>query len=286
GQVFLDGNQIFYHMITNPENSQLKGSMRHFYEKLLTPVINTYNELGVNAVYAPVNDIVAENKKVSGNGAATLGDSRILTGNFILSFPSKEMSKVLRVPDEKFRDKIAQSLDERVGSFQSLTGSIPETDVVIDAFTKHFQSDLGVELIQVEMTPELKGKLNQLNQLYKTSEWMYENSNKSQNLRAVKIMGGVFVCESMIKTNGGLIKGIFVLDNNKITDANLTGDISVDPIDGLSILERKLVGQEVGSEGLRSELTGLLSQLDMPGVTVDELMTLITQAAQSHKENQ
>ena len=113
-------------MITNPNHPKLSGTIAEYYKILLTPVVSTYRAQGLEAVYEPINDIVANNKKISGNGAATLGNSRILTGNFILSFPSQEMAQVLRVPDEKFRDKVAQSLEDRVGSFESLIGKKPE----------------------------------------------------------------------------------------------------------------------------------------------------------------
>ncbi|MFV2014645.1 MAG: hypothetical protein ACC656_04415 [Candidatus Heimdallarchaeota archaeon] len=284
GQVFLDGDQIFYHMITDVNNDQLKGPMRHFYEKLLDPVVTTYNDLGIDAKYAPVNDIVAEGKKVSGNGAATHGNSRILTGNFILSFPSKEMSKVLRVPDEKFRDKIAQSLDERVGSFMSLKGSMPDTDDLISRFTKNFENSLDINLVEVTLPQTTKDKMEELRSLYNTNDWKYEIGRRSSNLRAVKIKGDSFVSEAMHKAPGGLLKGIIVTDNNVISDVTLYGDVSVDPMDGLTILGKSLVGVSTDTASLSSAITSSLSNIDMPGVSVDDLVELIRKAALSHAE--
>ena len=63
------------------------------------------------AEYKPVNDIIANGRKVSGNGAAEINDMVVLVGNFILEFANYEtMSKSLRVPDEKFRDKVFETL--------------------------------------------------------------------------------------------------------------------------------------------------------------------------------
>ena len=285
GQVFLDGQQVFYHPITNPDNKHIGSNVADFYKTLLAPVVTTYRDFGVNAEYSPINDIVAGSKKISGNGAATLGNSRILTGNFILNFPSVEMSKVLKVPDEKFRDKVAKSLEERMGSFSTLTGSAPHPDKLVSKYLENFQSQLNVEFESVKMPQVLIDKMTELNQLYRTNDWKYELTNKSNTLRAVKIKGSVFVAESMVKAPGGLIKGIFVIDNHQITDVALSGDVSVDPMDALLILEKRLKGLKIDKEQLESTLTPLVSDLDMPGVATTDLSTLILNAAMSHKES-
>jgi lipoate-protein ligase A len=285
GQVFLDGNQVFYHMITNPQNSQLAGSTETFYQKLLQPVVATYQELDVPAAYSPINDIVARGKKISGNGAATLGNSRILTGNFILSFPSKEMSKVLRVPDEKFRDKVAQSLEERVGSFESLTGNKPSTDNLINTFCSNCQETLDIELVPIELANAITKRMNELNTTYRTDEWKFALHGKSSQLRAVKIKGDVFVSESIIKTAAGLLKGIFVFEDKIIKDLTLRGDVSVDPIDGLNIIEQDLIGSSVDQSHLSSVVNQTLAKLDAPGINADDILNLVKSAAGLHKES-
>lgn len=285
GQVFLDGQQVFYHPITDPNNKSLGSNVADFYRILLAPVVQTYNDFGVKAEYSPINDIIAGSKKISGNGAATLGNSRILTGNFIFDFPAVEMSKVLRVPDEKFRDKVAKSLEERMGSFKSITGSIPAFDDLVNKYLENFQSSLNIELESIPVPQVLTDKMKELNDLYRTDEWKYELTNKSNSLRAVKIKGSVFVAESMIKAPGGLLKGVFVFDNNQITDVSLTGDVSIDPMDGLNILEKRLNGLTVEKQGLEQKIAGLVTDLDIPGVVPNDISSLILQAALRHAES-
>ena len=116
--------------------------------------------------------------------------------------------------------------------------------------------------------------MKELNDLYRTDKWKYELTNKSNTLRAVKIKGSVFVAESIIKAPGGLLKGVFVFDNNQVTDASLTGDVSVDPMDGLIILAKRLNGLTVEKQSL-----------DMPGVAPSDIASLILQAALRHAES-
>jgi lipoate-protein ligase A len=72
--------------------------------------------------FKPVNDIIANGRKISGNGAAEIGDTQVLVGNFIVNFNFEMMSKVLRVPDEKFRDKVFKTLSENLTTIPRETG--------------------------------------------------------------------------------------------------------------------------------------------------------------------
>ena len=144
---------------------------------------------------------------------------------------------------------------------------------------------LNIEFEVAHIPQVLSDKMIELNNLYRTEDWKYELTNKSNTLRAIKIKGSVFVAESMIKAPGGLIKGVFIFDNNQVTDVALTGDVSVNPMDGLNILEDRLKGLTIEKESLEEKLASCISGLDMPGVSTTDLSKLILNAALSHKES-
>ena len=111
GAVYLDGNQIFYQIVLHHDHPLAQGDKSTFYQRLLEPVAQCYNDLGVPARYRPVNDVVtAEGRKIAGTGAAEIGDCIVLVGNLIADFDYQTMVRVLRVPDEKYRDKVFQSM--------------------------------------------------------------------------------------------------------------------------------------------------------------------------------
>jgi hypothetical protein len=91
----------------------------------LQPVIDTFRQFGVTAEYKPINDIVNNGRKISGTGAAQVDEMLILVGNFIQDFNYEIMSKCLRAPDEKFRDKVHKTMYENLTTFLRETGSIP-----------------------------------------------------------------------------------------------------------------------------------------------------------------
>ncbi len=127
GAVYLDGEQLFFQLIMRKDRPEVPENIAAFYRKFLGPVIETYREFGVDAEYKPVNDIIANGRKVSGTGAAEINDMIILVGNFIMDFDYETMSKCLRVPDEKFRDKVFKTLQENLSTIKRETGKVPAT---------------------------------------------------------------------------------------------------------------------------------------------------------------
>ncbi|MFX0094043.1 MAG: biotin/lipoate A/B protein ligase family protein, partial [Candidatus Hodarchaeota archaeon] len=99
GAVYLDDGQLFYQFMTYSGTDQIPLQVGSYYEFLLKPVVQTYRELGVEARYAPVNDIVTLNQqKISGNGAGVIEKVQILTGNIIFEFDFEKMARILKVP--------------------------------------------------------------------------------------------------------------------------------------------------------------------------------------------
>ena len=125
GAVYLDRGQLFYQFVLRRDNPLVPPTKEAFYRTFLGPVIETFHDFGVAAEFKPVNDIVAHARKISGNGAAEIEDLVVLVGNFILDFNFEMMSRVLRVPDEKFRDKVYKTLRENLTTITRETGGRP-----------------------------------------------------------------------------------------------------------------------------------------------------------------
>lgn len=86
GAVYLDRGQLFYQLVIRADRPDVPAVKKAFYRKFLGPVVETFQELGVDTHFKPVNDIVVNNRKISGNGAAKINDMMILVGNFLIDF--------------------------------------------------------------------------------------------------------------------------------------------------------------------------------------------------------
>jgi len=80
GGVYLDNDQLFYQLVIHKDSPLAPQDKASFYRKFLQPPIDTYREIGIAAEYKPVNDIVTNNRKISGNGAGEIGDFLVLVG--------------------------------------------------------------------------------------------------------------------------------------------------------------------------------------------------------------
>jgi lipoate-protein ligase A len=144
GAVYLDGHQIFYQIVLHKDHPLAQRGKTAFYQRLLQPVADTYTDRGVPARYRPVNDVItAEGRKIAGTGAATIGDYVILVGNLIADFDYQTMARVLRVPDEKFRDKVFKSIQENLTTLKRELGRLPTWDEMAGPLIRRFESVLG-----------------------------------------------------------------------------------------------------------------------------------------------
>jgi lipoate-protein ligase A len=274
GAVYLDGNQIFYQIVLHKDNPLAQGDKLEFYQRLLQPVADTYTELGVPATYRPVNDLVTkEGRKISGNGAATMGDYFVLVGNLIADFNYEVMTRVLRVPDEKYRDKVFKSMTENLTTLKRELGHVPNWDEMATPLIRHFEKVLG-PLTSAELPQEVTDKVAEIRPRFETKEWLYKKG-KQQTGRDVRISSAVNIIHRMYKAPGGLIKATLEQQGDHLESVSLSGDFFCYPEESISDLETILNGKTL------SEIPAVLSQfyasgkMDTPGVTVDDWMKVL-----------
>ena len=277
GSVYLDANQIFYQIVCSTD--EYTESTSDFYKKFLKPVDQTYRDFSIPAEYSPLNDIIADNRKISGNGAVSFGNSRVLVGNFIFDFPSKEMSRILKVPEEKFRDKIAKSLEERMGSFNYFLDKIPKKEEVIERYLKNFQEMLEIELFPGNLLKLEKKKIAELEQLYVENEWMFYVEKHGDEIYQQKIKSGTYFTLGNKKFEGGLVQIFLNSENNRIKEILISGDFTISPPYVLKELEIKLKGMKIEQENLTKAIKNfyIKYQVESPGILPEELSELIVE---------
>lgn len=278
GAVYLDGKQLFYQLVIHKDNPRAPTDKAEFYRRLLAPVVQTYRDLGVEARYSPVNDIVtAEGRKISGNGAADLGEFSVLVGNLIADFDYEMMVRVLRVPDVKFRDKVFKSLHQNLTTLRRELGTAPSWAEMTATLARNFEVALG-PLTPASLPAEVQKQARALADTYASEEWLLKPSRRFRQQRSslasgrtVKIAEGVQVSQKVHKAPGGLIRGIVETRQGKIEAVSLSGDFFFYPADRLAELEAHLVGARVADvQGVIEEFYRRNS-IQSPGVTPHDL---------------
>ena len=271
GAVYLDGQQIFYQLITHRDNPVVHRDKSEFYRTLLAPVVQTYKDLGVDARYRPVNDIITSaGRKISGNGAADIGDYAVLVGNLIAGFDYETMVRVLRVPDAKFRDKVYKSLRDNLTTLERELGQAPPWETMTSTLVRNFETVLG-PLTPAKLPEAVDEEMAELARIMTTEEWLLRPGRRFRQGRKVKISEGVEVIQRVHKAPGGLIRATVEMEHERIVTASLSGDFFFHPPEALADLEQKLAGATLAQvPALIQEYYGT-NQIESPGMTPQDL---------------
>jgi lipoate-protein ligase A len=269
GAVYLDGNQIFYQVVLRQDHPLAQGDKAALYQRMLQPVADAYADLGVPACYRPVNDVITqEGRKISGTGAATIGDYVVLVGNLIADFDYETMAHVLRVPDEKYRDKVFKSMQENLTTLRRERGRTFAWDVMVQPLSRRFEQVLG-PLEPAALPQAVYDQIETLKPLFQSEEWLYKKGQRRPG-RDVKIASGVNVIQRLHKAPGGLIRATLELRAGQFSFVSLAGDLFCYPQDAIAELESALEGTPVGEA--KDVVTRFYSShpIETPGVTVDD----------------
>jgi lipoate-protein ligase A len=278
GAVYLDGDQLFFQLILRKDNPEVPKSKEIFYRKFLQPIIGVYRRVGIPAEYKPVNDVVTGTRKISGTGVGEIGDCIVFVGNLIVDFNYKEMSRVLKIPDEKFRDKVHKTLKENLTTIRRELGDERAKEwsetTLNGMMAEEFQKILGT------MDPSVKDdalglKVEELRARMSTDAWLCRKGKKVSG-RDIKIRAGLNLVQRAHKAPGGLIRADFEVIDGRLGKVALSGDFFCFPQDAVSKLESNLSGRPGGE--LRKTITEFYAgqNVETPGITVDDWMKVLS----------
>jgi lipoate-protein ligase A len=273
GATYLNSDQVFYQIIF--KNSQvLPIKVDNLFEKLLNVTVACYRTLGVPAEFKPLNDVVVENRKISGNGAGRHETASILVGNFIMDLNYTQMARVLKVPDAKFRDKMVSSMEQWVSSLRKELGSSPSPSRIKEVYVQEFSDLLGVEIVKDSPSEdEYSIYRNETLPRHTGRDWLYMDSPLVKPGRVVKIAHMVKVVEVDYKA-GKLLRLRAEVLGMQILDLRITGDFFVVPKEAIFLLEECLIGSMLDEKLLTDKLSKFFDEkiVESSGVTVKDIV--------------
>jgi len=272
GAVFLDGKQLFFQVVIHRDNPLAIKRIAAFYNQFLKPVIEVHRRIGIATEYKPVNDLVVENRKISGTGAGEIGECIVFVGNLILDFDYEMMSRVLKIPDEKFRDKVKKTIKENL---TTIGRELEEQDnkkwderILNTMMVEEFEKLLG-PLRPAQIEGALRNKIEELKLLMNNEAWLLQKGKRVSG-RIVKVRSGLEVIYREYKAQGGLLRAEFLLVEGKMADVSISGDFFCFPVDTVARLEKTIEG--IDANDLKSVLTKFYSDRDFefPGVMITD----------------
>ena len=215
GAVFLDGRQLFFQLILKRENPGAPLKLDAFYKKYLEPVIRVHRRIGIDVQYKPINDLLAGGRKISGTGAGDIGDSIVFVGNLILDFDYDTMSRVLKVPDEKFRDKVKKTIQDNLTTIRRELGEDAAdrwSEDKLNAMLADAFSRVTGPMEQGVMDDRLTEKMTEIEKRMNNEEWLSRKGKRVPG-RVVKVRSGLEVHHKLHKAQGGLMRVDYALED-------------------------------------------------------------------------
>ncbi len=264
GAVYLDRDQLFFHFIYPSHLAPRR--VAELYAHFVRPVLSTYRALGIPARLRPINDIHVNDRKIGGTGAAQIGEATLFVGSFLLDFDTGTMARCLKVPSEKFRDKLRGTLEDYITTVRRELGEIPPRQTLVDAFLGAVGDDLSVHPHADGLRVPEAEAVAAWEQHLQDEEWTRQPQRR-RFPEGVKITGGVHLGESAHKAAGGLIRARVLSRDGRIGEAEISGDFTCLPADGVARLARELAGVDL-REGVDEAVAARMAslQLDMPGI--------------------
>jgi lipoate-protein ligase A len=277
GAVFLDGNQLFFQLILHRDSLIAPKRIDAFYKKFLQPVIEVHHRIGLEAKYKPVNDLVIDTRKISGTGAAEIGDSIVFVGNLILDFDYETMSRVLKIPDEKFRDKVKKTIEENLSTIRRELGKQKyeqwDEPTLNHMMVEEFEKLLG-PLKPANKDQELIARMKELKAAMINDTWLFQKGKRVEG-RVVKVRSGLEVIQRMHKATGGLIRAEFAVEDGNYKGVSISGDFFCFPRDSIDRLEAKL--EDCPVDNISNVITAFYQteEIVIPGVSPDDWIQVV-----------
>ncbi len=168
GAVYHDTEGELTYSIIAPESLFPKG-IHESYREICGCVIKGLSGVGINASFAPINDIVVDGKKISGNAQTRRGGVLLQHGTILYKLDVKKMFEVLKVSKEKISDKMIKNVEDRVTCVSDFS-DVSMNDLC-EFMLRGFVDGKDYEF--ENLNAEELDKVNELGDTYKSTEWNF-----------------------------------------------------------------------------------------------------------------
>jgi lipoate-protein ligase A len=285
GATYLDENQVFYQLIWKKNNRKFPRAVHEIYPWFSEAPVETYSAFGIKTEFRVVNDIITQGgRKIAGEGGGNIGECMVFVGGILLDFDYQAMSRILKVPDEKFRDKVYKTMEENLTTMKRELGIVPLREDIISVLKERFEKRVG-KLDGASLTPEIIEKMNQLESWMTSEEFLLKKTPRIPG--GVKIREGVEVLYGLHKARGGLIRTAEEVSEERIEDITISGDFTFFPKEQLIGLEESLEKVSLEEEKIIERVETFYEKkgVESPGVESKDFALTILNPIQDPKKD-
>jgi len=147
-------DELTYSIVIPESHKEISKNIMESYGRICGAVMNGLSNLGIESEYKPINDIITNGKKISGNAQTRKMKTVLQHGTILTDVNVEKMFSLLKVPNEKIKDKLIADVKERVTSIKHIKGEEIAFNKVAKAMKKGFEEEFKIKLIQGKLTDE------------------------------------------------------------------------------------------------------------------------------------
>ncbi len=256
GAVYIDDGQLFVQWIL--KTGFLPRKIEQRFKIFVKPIIETYKFFGIDAYYHPVNDVHVGGRKIVGTGAGTIGDAEVVTGNFLYDFNYDIMLEALKVPDIEFKNRVRHDLKRYITTMKEELSSVPAVEELKSVYIRKCADVLGLEIEKGEFTDSEQRKMEELDKILLSDNWLFKNSRPDVNERLVKINSDVWIGQASFETSAGMIRTTLSMKGDTIEDISFDVRLRNGKTLDVNSVSKKLVGTTISP----GEIENTLNKID------------------------
>lgn len=261
-------------------------SLPEAYRFLIEGCANSLSgKFSIPFIYRPLNDLEVKGRKISGHTLTFQGDiCRFTAGPQILRSRLDLMIQALKPLPEKFADKEAKSIAERITSFQDVLGRSPDFAEIYEAYLEAFQERLKVVFRPGELNVEEKDMLAQREKTDFSPDWILA---MREERKIGPIPAGAKKGEFTIKVpQGPLIRVIALIEGDKLLRISITGSIHCVPVKIIEEMESSLQGTVIAAAQIKGIIQSHFSRpgVQIAGATAETFVKVIMGAIQKAQD--
>ena len=164
--------ELTYSIVVPESHPEIPKHILNSYGRICGAVMRGLRRLGIESQYVPINDIVSGGRKISGNAQTRKFETVLQHGTVLMDVDVDTMFSLLKVPDEKIKDKLIADVKQRVTSIRHLLGKDVHFHEVARAMKTGFEEEFHIELIEGTLSPEELTLAKQFeHDCFSTKEW-------------------------------------------------------------------------------------------------------------------
>ena len=251
GAVYHDLGNLNYSYIAEKQGNEID------FESFSRPVIDALVEMGLSAYLSGRNDIMIEDKKISGNAQTHFNNRVLHHGTLLFDSDLEVLSSALKVDEKKIQSKAIKSVRSRVSNIKAF---LTENYTLAD-FVKKIKHHVLTKYSGAEFEIILNDTIKSLAKKNASDEWIFPQKDFLSS----------FTLAAKERFDFGTVSVYLTLKNDLITDAKIEGDFF--GIREISDLEKLLCGSSLVN------IADVLTKIDLSdfifGMKTEDFLKLI-----------